>query len=134
MAAQLCRVTVMGLGYIGLPTAAVLARAGHTVQGVDVTQRVVDKINAGQIHIEETDLDWLVRDMVGLERLRASIEVPAADVYLIAVPTPLADDRQPDVSYVENAVRAIAPTLERGACVIIESTSPVGTTELAGNV
>jgi UDP-N-acetyl-D-mannosaminuronic acid dehydrogenase len=124
----------MGLGYIGLPTAAVLARAGHTVQGVDVTQAVVDKINAGQIHIEETDLDWLVRDMVGLERLKASIEVPPADVYLIAVPTPLAGDRQPDVSYVEKAIRAIAPTLRRGACVIIESTSPVGTTDLAGNI
>jgi UDP-N-acetyl-D-mannosaminuronic acid dehydrogenase len=134
MGGQLSRVTVMGLGYIGLPTAAVLARAGHTVQGVDVTQRVVDKINAGQIHIEETDLVWLVRDMVDVGRLRASIDVLEADVYLIAVPTPLTGHREPDVSYVEAAVRAVAPTLTPGCCVIIESTSPVGTTELAGRV
>jgi UDP-N-acetyl-D-mannosaminuronic acid dehydrogenase len=131
MGGQLSRVTVMGLGYIGLPTAAVLARAGHTVQGVDITQRVVDKINAGQIHIEETDLDWLVRDMVEVGRLRASTEVPEADVYLIAVPTPLTGAREPDVSHVESAVAAIAPTLRPGSCVIIESTSPIGTTAMA---
>jgi UDP-N-acetyl-D-mannosaminuronic acid dehydrogenase len=128
------RVAVIGLGYIGLPTAAVLARAGHTVAGVDVSRTVVDKINAGEIHIEETDLDWLVRDMVGVGRLRAYTEVPQADIYLIAVPTPLDSARGPDVSYVESAVRAIAPTLRKGSCVIIESTSPVGTTELAAAI
>ncbi len=127
-------VAVIGLGYIGLPTAAVLARAGHSVSGVDVHPKVVEKINAGEIHIEETDLDWLVRDMVGVGRLRASTEVPEADVYLVAVPTLLGDNRSPDVSYVEAAVRAIAPTLRPGCCVIIESTSPVGTTEHAADI
>ena len=127
-------VAMIGLGYIGLPTAAVLARAGHNVAGVDATPAIVDRINAGQVHIEETDLDWLVRDMVAVGRLRASTEMPRAEVYVIAVPTPLADSRTPDVSYVEAAVRAIAPTLGKGACVIIESTSPIGTTELAANI
>ena len=127
-------VGIIGLGYIGLPTAAVLARAGHSVIGIDVNPKIVDRINAGEIHIEETDLDWLVRDMVNVGRLRASTEVPQAEVYVVAVPTPLGEGRSPDISYVEAAVRAIAPALRPGCCVIIESTSPVGTTEQAAEI
>ena len=132
--ANFSHVTVVGLGYIGLPTAAVLARAGHTVCGVDVSPTIVDKVNAGGIHIEEVDLDWLVRDMVGVGRLTASVEIKPSQFYVVAVPTPLGPDCQPDVEFVEAAVRAIAPTLNKGCCVIIESTSPVGTTERAGEL
>ena len=123
------QVAVIGLGYIGLPTAAVLASFGWKVCGVDVSQRVVDTVNAGGVHIEERDLDKLVHDAITAETLVASTEVPTASFYMIAVPTPLGEGNAPDVSYVEAAARAIAPKLLPGACVIVESTSPVGTTE-----
>jgi UDP-N-acetyl-D-mannosaminuronic acid dehydrogenase len=123
------QVAVIGLGYIGLPTAALLASYGWSVCGVDVSQAVVDTVNAGGVHIEERDLDKLVHDAITAQTLVASTIVPSASFYMIAVPTPLADNNTPDISYVEAAARAIAPKILPGACVIIESTSPVGTTE-----
>jgi len=121
-------VLVAGLGYIGLPTAVVIARSGLKVRGVDVSPQVVETVNAGRIHIEEANLDTLVREMVAAGRLRASTTPCTADTYLIAVPTPFGPGRKPDVSYVMAAVRAIAPVLRAGNCVLLESTSPIGTT------
>jgi UDP-N-acetyl-D-mannosaminuronic acid dehydrogenase len=122
-------VAVIGLGYIGLPTAAIVARAGCRVNGVDVSQKVVDTINRGEIHIEEVDLDGLVQGVVSRGLLTASTEVQPADVFIIAVPTPFDKDHAPDLTYVLNAGRSIAPVLKQGDVVILESTSPVGTTE-----
>ncbi|MEZ5736042.1 MAG: UDP-N-acetyl-D-mannosamine dehydrogenase [Novosphingobium sp.] len=122
-------VSVIGLGYIGLPTAAIIARAGCTVRGVDVSQQVVDTINRGEIHIEEVDLDGLVQGVVARGLLSASTEVAPADVFVIAVPTPFGKDHTPDISYVLAAGKAVAPVLKQGDIVILESTSPVGTTE-----
>ena len=123
-------VAVVGLGYIGLPTAAIIARSGCQVIGVDTTQSVVDTINRGDIHIEEVDLDGLVQAVVARGTLRASTEMPEADVYVIAVPTPFVKDEnhEPDTGYVMAAVDAVAPVLRAGALVICESTCPVGTT------
>ena len=122
-------VCVVGLGYIGLPTAAIIARAGCRVQGIDVSQRVVDTINRGEIHIEEVDLDGLVQGVVSRGLLSASLEVAAADVFVIAVPTPFDKDHAPDISYVLSATASVAPVLRPGNIVILESTTPVGTTE-----
>ena len=123
------QVAVIGLGYIGLPTAALLASYGWSVCGVDVSQKVVDTVNAGRVHIEERDLDKLVHDAITAQTLVASTQVPTASFYMIAVPTPLGPDNGPDLTYVEAAARAVASKILPGACVIIESTSPVGTTE-----
>ncbi|MDR6113154.1 MULTISPECIES: UDP-N-acetyl-D-mannosamine dehydrogenase [unclassified Sphingomonas] len=122
-------VTVMGLGYIGLPTAAIIARTGAMVTGVDVTPSVVETINSGRVHIEEVDLDGLVSGVVSRGLLRAALTVAPADVFVIAVPTPFTEARQPDITYVLEAARAVAPVLKTGDTVILESTSPVGTTE-----
>jgi len=122
-------VTVMGLGYIGLPTAAIIARTGAMVTGVDVTPSVVETINSGRVHIEEVDLDGLVSGVVSRGLLRAALTVAPADVFVIAVPTPFTEARQPDITYVLDAARAVAPVLKTGDTVILESTSPVGTTE-----
>ncbi len=122
-------VCVVGLGYIGLPTAAIVARAGCRVQGVDVSSHVVDTINRGEIHIEEVDLDGLVQGVVARGMLTASTEITAADVFIIAVPTPFDDQHAPDISYVLAAGEAVAKALKCGDTVILESTSPVGTTE-----
>lgn len=124
-------VCVVGLGYIGLPTAAIIARAGCKVLGLDVTQSVVDTINRGEIHIEEADLDGLVHAVVQRGTLRASTTIAPADVFVIAVPTPFAKDghHTPDVSYVMAAATEVAAVLKAGDTVILESTSPVGTTE-----
>ena len=122
-------VCVVGLGYIGLPTAAIVARAGCQVHGVDVTQSVVDTINRGEIHIEEVDLDGLVQGVVARGTLKASTEVAPADVFIIAVPTPFDANHAPDISYVLAAGEAVAKVLKSGDTVILESTSPVGTTE-----
>ena len=127
-------VAVVGLGYIGLPTAALLASYGWSVCGVDVSPRVVDTVNAGGVHIEERDLDRLVRDAIAARTLVASTEVPTASFYMIAVPTPLGEGTAPDISYVEAAARAIALKIQPGACVIVESTSPVGTTERVAEI
>ncbi len=122
-------VCVMGLGYIGLPTAAVIARSGCHVLGIDVNQHVVDTINRGEIHIEEVDLDGLVQGVVSRKLLRASTTVEPADVFVIAVPTPFDENHAPDISFVLNAANKIAPVLKSGDTVIVESTSPVGTTD-----
>lgn len=122
-------VCVVGLGYIGLPTAAIVARAGCMVHGVDVSSHVVDTINRGEIHIEEVDLDGLVQGVVQRGMLRASTTVAPADVFIIAVPTPFDEHHAPDISYVLAAGEAVAAALKVGDCVILESTSPVGTTE-----
>ena len=128
------QVAVIGLGYIGLPTAAVLASYGWNVCGVDVSEKVVETVNAGGVHIEERDLDRLVSEAIETGRLTASTEIPTAHFYMIAVPTPLTDENTPDISYVESAARAIAAKILPGACVIVESTSPVGTTERVAQV
>lgn len=120
---------MVGLGYIGLPTAALIASKEIKVTGVDIHQHVVDTINKGEIHIVEPDLDGLVHHVVKKGYLTASTSPVEADVYLIAVPTPFKGDHEPDISYVEAATRALLPTLKEGALVIVESTSPVGTTE-----
>ena len=122
-------VSVIGLGYIGLPTAALIASHGIKVNGIDVNSKIVSTINKGQIHIVEPDLDKLVQSSVKDGNLSASIHVEKADVFIIAVPTPFKDNHKPDLSYIESAAKSIAPFLESGNLVILESTSPVGTTE-----
>ncbi|MEM1051521.1 MAG: UDP-N-acetyl-D-mannosamine dehydrogenase [Pseudomonadota bacterium] len=123
--------SVIGLGYIGLPTSAVMARAGCKVQGVDVSEAVVDTINRGEVHIEEVDLDGLVQAVVNDGLLTASLDVEPSDVFVIAVPTPFSNDGKhtPDISYILEAAEKVAGVLKKGDCVILESTSPVGTTE-----
>lgn len=124
-------VCVVGLGYIGLPTAAIIARAGCRVLGLDVSERVVETINRGEIHIEEVDLDGLVHGVVQRGLLRAATRIEPADVFVIAVPTPFEKDEHhtPDISYVLAAATEVAAVLKAGDAVILESTSPVGTTE-----
>ena len=122
-------VVMIGLGYIGLPTAAIIASKNIKVLGVDVNQKVVDTINKGKIHIVEPKLDQLVKEVVSNGFLKAETKPQSADVYLIAVPTPFKGDYEPDIAYVEAATHSLIPTLKEGALVIIESTSPVGTTE-----
>lgn len=122
-------ISVIGLGYIGLPTATVLASRGVEVIGVDISERAVTAINQGQAHFFETDLDAMVRSAVQDGRLRAVPTPEPAEAFIIAVPTPLAADRAPDLTHVEAAGAAIAPVLKRGDLVILESTSPVGTVE-----
>jgi UDP-N-acetyl-D-mannosaminuronic acid dehydrogenase len=122
-------VVVLGLGYIGLPTAAVIARTGARVLGVDVTASVVETVNSGRIHIEEVDLDGLVSGVVARGTLRASLTIEPADVFVIAVPTPFDDEHRPNIGYVLKAATAVAAVLKPGDTVILESTSPIGTTE-----
>ncbi len=121
-------VVMMGLGYIGLPTAALISSRGLEVTGVDIRPDVIETINRGEIHIVEPDLDGLVHHVVNKGYLKAATAPVTADVYLIAVPTPFKGDHEPDISYVLSATRSIIPTLEKGALIILESTSPVGTT------
>ncbi len=123
------KVCVIGLGYIGLPTASLLGTKGFEVYGVDVTPSVVETINQGRIHIVEPDLDILVKSAVGSGNLRAGLEPEEADIFILAVPTPFKENHQPDLTYVEDATRKIAPYVKQGNLVILESTSPVGTTD-----
>lgn len=122
-------VSVIGLGYIGLPTAAMFASRKVKVIGVDINQHAVDTINQGQIHIVEPELDMIVHAAVTEGFLRASTKPEPAEAFLIAVPTPFKGDHVPDLSYVRAAAESIAPVLKKGDMVILESTSPVGTTE-----
>jgi UDP-N-acetyl-D-mannosaminuronic acid dehydrogenase len=122
-------ICVIGLGYIGLPTASLLGTKGYKVHGVDTSRHVVDTINEGRIHIVEPDLDILVKSAVQSGNLTAGLEPRKADVFILAVPTPFKEGHQPDLSYVEAATRMIAPYVEAGNIVILESTSPVGTTD-----
>ncbi len=123
------RVCVVGLGYIGLPTAAILASRGIEVIGVDVDPKAVEIINGGKAHFAEPDLDIVVQAVVGTGRLRAMTEAEPADAFIIAVPTPFDDERRPDLSCIEAAARSIAPALAPGNLVILESTVPVGASE-----
>jgi UDP-N-acetyl-D-mannosaminuronic acid dehydrogenase len=123
-------VSVFGLGYIGLPTAAVIASRGINVIGVDVNQHAIDTINAGEIHIVEPDLDMVVKAAVTVGKLRATNAAEPADVFMVAVPTPFkGDNHEPDLSYIKSATKMIASVLQKGNLVILESTSPVGATE-----
>lgn len=127
------KIAVVGLGYIGLPTATVIASKGVKVVGIDVNQHAVDTINQGKIHIVEPDLAGLVHIVVSNGNLVARTMPEAADAYLIAVPTPFTDGHKPDLSYIKAVANAIAPHLVPGNLIILESTSPVGATEqLAG--
>lgn len=123
------KVCVIGLGYIGLPTASLLGTKGFEVFGVDTSDHVVNVINQGKIHIVEPDLDILVKSAVQSGNLKAGLEPKEADVFILAVPTPFKDNYIPDLSYVEAATREIAPYVKPGNIVILESTSPVGTTD-----
>lgn len=122
-------IAVIGLGYIGLPTAALFASRKRQVIGVDVNCQVVDTINRGKIHFVEPELDIVVHAVVTEGYLRATSIPEPADVFLIAVPTPFKNLYEPDLSYIESAARAIAPVLRAGNLVVLESTSPVGATE-----
>ena len=122
-------ICVVGLGYIGLPTASLLGTKGYQVYGVDTSAHVVDTINQGKIHIVEPDLDILVKSAVQAGNLSAGLQPKEADIFIIAVPTPFKGDHKPDMSYVENATCMIAPYVKPGNLVILESTSPVGTTD-----
>lgn len=124
----------MGLGYIGLPTAAVAASKGIQVVGVDVNPAVVETINHGKIHIVEPDLDKVVKNVVEKEHLRASSKPEEADAFFIVVPTPFKQNHRADISYVESATRAVIPYLREGNLFVIESTSPVMTTEKMAEV
>lgn len=123
------KIAVVGLGYIGLPTAAMFASRKIEVLGIDVNVNAVETINAGKIHIVEPDLDMLVHAAVTEGYLRASLEAEPADAFLIAVPTPFKDGNQPDLSFIRAAALSIAPVLKKGDLVVLESTSPVGATE-----
>lgn len=122
-------VSVIGLGYIGLPTAAILASRRVQVIGVDINDNAVHTINRGEIHIVEPQLDVAVRAAVTSGFLRATTTVEPADVFMIAVPTPFKGDHEPELKFIESAVKNLAPVLRKGNLVILESTSPVGTTE-----
>jgi UDP-N-acetyl-D-mannosaminuronic acid dehydrogenase len=122
-------VVMMGLGYIGLPTAALIASKGINVLGIDINQSVVDTINDGKIHIVEPALAGLVHKVVTENNLKASTTPNEADVYLVAVPTPFKGDHEPDISYVQAATEKVIPFLKEGSLFIIESTSPIGTTD-----
>ena len=126
---MLKKICVVGLGYIGLPTAALLSNQGYEVYGFDVTSEVVDIINNGKIHIVEPELDVYVAKAVANKWLSASLTPQPADVFILAVPTPFHDGHVPNIDYVVEATRSIAGVLKAGNIVILESTSPVGTTE-----
>lgn len=125
-------ISVIGLGYIGLPTAAAFASRGQNVVGVDINQHAVDTINRGEIHIVEPELAQVVKAAVDAGHLQARTAPVVADAYLIAVPTPFKGEHEPDMRFVEAAANSIAPVLRKGALVILESTSPVGATEQMG--
>lgn len=127
-------ICVIGLGYIGLPTASIMATRGFTVHGVDINPKAVEIINQGRIHIHEPALDALVKSAVGSGRLRAHLEPQSADVFIIAVPTPFKEGKLPDLSYVEAATHALSGVLKPGNLVILESTSPVGATERVAEI
>ncbi len=123
------QVCVVGLGYIGLPTAAMLASRGHEVIGCDINPRTLRMVGAGQASFQEPDLQMLLSAAVQTGRLRVQATPAEAECYILAVPTPFGPGKQPDLSFVEAATDAIAPLLRRGAVVILESTAPVGATE-----
>ena len=128
------KVCVVGLGYIGLPTAAVLASRGYDIHGFEVNPQAIETINAGKAHIVEPELDILVRAAVQTGKLKAAPEPAPADVFMICVPTPFCGDHEPDLTFVRKATETICPLIEEGNLVILESTSPPGTTELIAQI
>ena len=128
------KVVTIGLGYIGLPTSALIASSGTNVLGVDTNQEVVDTINQGKIHIVEPELDKIVSKAVSKGNLKASTTPVSADVFLVVVPTPFKDNHKPDISFIESATKSVIPILKKGDLFIIESTSPIGTTEKIKNL
>jgi len=127
-------VCVVGLGYIGLPTSAVLASRGHRVHGVEINEKSREIINSGRAHIIEPDLDMLVRAGIESGRLRAHAEPAAADVFMLCVPTPVGEGRSANLDYVRSATESICSVLQKGNLVILESTSPPGTTEMIAEI
>lgn len=123
------KIICIGLGYIGFPTAVMLAGKGLAVVGVDINERVVESVNKGETHIVEPGLSEVVEQVVRSRHLRATMRPEEGDVYLIVVPTPFRGNHEPDISYVETAIRSVIPLLKKGSLLIIESTSPVGTTD-----
>lgn len=119
----------MGLGYIGLPTAIIAAKHGIEIVGVDINQEVVEMTNLGHLHIIEPGMEEMLQEVVSSGKLRASMKPDVCDAYLMVVPTPFKGDHEPDISYVESATRMVIPYLKKGDLYIIESTSPVGTTD-----
>ena len=128
------KVCFMGLGYIGLPTAIIAAKSGIEVVGVDVNPEVVEQTNAGKLHIVEPGLEAMLQEVVRKGSLHAALQPEISDAYFIVVPTPFMGNHQPDISYVEAATRAVLPYLKKGDLYVIESTSPVGTTEKMKNL
>ena len=128
------KICVMGLGYIGLPTAAILATKGYNVIGVDISQSLVNTISKGEINILEPDLDIVVKSAINSNKLKVSLTPEEADVFFISVPTPFKESYKPDISYIESATKSILPYLRKGNLVILESTSPIGTTEYIGEL
>ena len=124
----------MGLGYIGLPTAIIAAKNGIKIHGVDVNPKVVEMTNAGQLHIVEPCMQEMLQEVVGNGMLCADVTPQVSDAYFIVVPTPFKGDHEPDISYVEAATRAVVPLLKSGDLYVIESTSPVGTTEAMAKI
>lgn len=125
----------MGLGYIGLPTAIIAARTGNVdVVGVDINPSVVDKTNAGELHIIEPGLEDYLKEVISSGKLRAKTSPETADAFFMVVPTPFKGNHEPDVSFVESATRAVIPFLKEGDLYVIESTSPVGTTEMMAEI
>ncbi|KPD22101.1 UDP-N-acetyl-D-mannosamine dehydrogenase [Idiomarina zobellii] len=128
------KICILGLGYIGLPSAALLANKGYQVQGVDVSSHVVDTINRGEIHIVEPELDAFVRSAVNSGHLKAGLQPETSDIFILAVPTPFHDGFVPNIDYVLEAAKSIADVVRPGNVVILESTSPVGTTEKVAKI
>ena len=136
------KICIMGMGYIGLPTAALLANKGYQVHGVDVNQDTIDTINRGEIHIMEPDLDKFVKDAVNNNALTANIKPAESDIFMIAVPTPFHADKLnkvtnspiPNVDYIKDATKKIAPYVKSGNLILLESTSPVGTTDMMADI
>lgn len=123
------KITVIGLGYIGMPTAAMFAKSGMDVVGYDVNKKVIDALNQGQIIITEPGLDELVKEVVDAKRLRGVTELEESDAFIICVPTPITEDRIADTTFVKQAVESIIPYIKKGNAVVLESTSPPGTIE-----
>ena len=124
----------MGLGYIGLPTAIIAAKHGVEIVGVDINPKVVEMTNKGKLHIIEPGMEEMLQEVVKSGALHASITPEVSDAYFMVVPTPFKGDHEPDVSYVEAATRAVLPLLKEGDLYVIESTSPVGTTEMMAKI
>ena len=123
------RLSVVGLGYVGLPTAAIFAGRGLDVLGVDINAEIVELINQSKVHLVEPDLDKMVHDAVGAGKLRAATEPEPADAFILAVPTPFTDDRKPDLSHLQAATESLKRVLKKGDLIVLESTVPVGATE-----